>query len=58
MTLSTELLNETEDFIESNKHVGYTTREEFILDVISSQIGLLKEQFKCIEIPMEEYDKL
>ena len=56
--LPPELLNETEDFIEANKHLGYTTREEFIRDAIRSQLGLLKEQYKCIEIPKEEYDKL
>jgi len=56
--LPPELLNETEDFIETNKHLGYTTREEFIRAAIRSQLGLLKEQYKCIEIPKEEYDKL
>jgi len=56
--LPPELLNETEDFIEANKHLGYMTREEFIRDALRSQLGLLKEQYKCIEIPKEEYDKL
>jgi len=56
--LPPELLNETADFIEANRHLGYTTREEFIRDAIRSQLGLLKEQYKCIEIPKEEYDKL
>lgn len=56
--LPPELLNETENFIEANKQLGYTTREEFIRAALRSQLGLLKEQYKCIEIPKEEYEKL
>ncbi len=56
--LPPELLNETQNFIDQNKQLGYTTREEFIRHAIRSQLGLHKEQFKCIEVPMEKYERL
>ena len=46
--LPPELLNETQNFIDQNKQLGYTTREEFIRHAIRSPLGLLKEQYKCI----------
>jgi len=56
--LPPELLNETQNFIDQNKQLGYTTREEFIRHAIRSQLGLLKEQHKCIEVPIDEYERL
>ena len=56
--LPPELLTETENFIEENKHLGYTTREELIRDAIRFRLRFLKEQCEYIEIPKEEYEKL
>ena len=56
--LPPELLNETQNFIEANKQLGYTTREEFIRDAIRYRLRFLKDQYEYIEIPMEEYEKL
>jgi len=56
--LPPELLNEIQSFIESNKQLGYSTREEFIRDAVRFKLGFLKGQYECVEIPKEEYEKL
>jgi len=56
--LPPELLNEIQSFIEENKQLGYTTREEFIRDAIRYRLRFLRDQYEYIEIPMEEYEKL
>ena len=56
--LPPELLNEIQSFIEENKQLGYTTREEFIRDAIRYRLRVLRGQYEYIEIPMEEYEKL
>lgn len=58
ITLPPELLNETQNFVDTNKHLGYTNREDFIRDAIRRQLRFQKEQYECIEIPKEEYEKL
>src|SRR3990170_2575343 len=58
ITLPPELLNETQTFIETNKHLGYTNREDFIRDAIRRQLRFQKEQYECIEIPKKKYKKL
>ena len=56
--LPPELLNEIQSFVEENKQLGYTTREEFIRDAIRYRLRFLRDQYEYIEIPMEEYEKL
>jgi len=56
--LPPELLNETQNFIDENKQLGYTTREEFIRDAIRYRLRFLRDQYEYIEIPVEEYEKL
>jgi len=56
--LPPELLNEVEKFIEENKQLGYTTKEEFIRDSIRWRLKMLREEIECIEIPREKYEKL
>lgn len=56
--LPPELLKEVEDFIEENKRLGYTTREEFIRDAIRWRLKMLREEIEYIEIPKERYEKL
>jgi Arc/MetJ-type ribon-helix-helix transcriptional regulator len=58
VNLPPELLNETQNFIETNRQLGYTSREEFIRDAIRNKLNLAKEQYVCIEVPKEEYDKI
>lgn len=56
--LPPELLNEIQGFIEENKQLGYTTREEFIRDAVRYRLRFLRDQYEYIEIPVEEYEKL
>ncbi|MCW4005685.1 MAG: hypothetical protein NWF04_03695 [Candidatus Bathyarchaeota archaeon] len=58
VTLPPELLNETQNFIENNRQLGYTTREEFIRDAIRYRLQYLKNDIEYIEIQKEEYDRL
>ena len=36
----------------------FTAREEFIRDAIRRRLSLLKEEFECVEVPKEDYEKL
>lgn len=56
--LPPELLAEVESFIEENKHLGYTTREEFIRDAARWRLRYLREEYEYVEIPREEYERL
>jgi Arc/MetJ-type ribon-helix-helix transcriptional regulator len=58
ITLPPELLNETQNAIETNRQLGYTSREEFIRDAIRSQLRIIKNQYVCIEIPKYEYEQM
>jgi len=44
VNLPPELLNETQTFIENNRNLGYTSREEFIRAAIRKQLRFAKEQ--------------
>jgi Arc/MetJ-type ribon-helix-helix transcriptional regulator len=56
--LPPELLSEIENFIDENKQLGYTTREELIREAVRFKLGTLKGQSECIEVPKEDYEKL
>jgi Arc/MetJ-type ribon-helix-helix transcriptional regulator len=56
--LPPELLTEIDNFIEENKHLGYTTREEFIRDAVRWRLHFVKEEYEYIEIPKEEFEKM
>jgi hypothetical protein len=56
--LPAELLAEIENFIEENKHLGYTTREEFIRDAVRWRLHFVSEKFEYLEIPKEEYERM
>lgn len=56
--LPPELLAQIESFIKENRHLGFTTREEFIRDAVRWRLRFLKERYEYLEIPKEEYEKL
>jgi metal-responsive CopG/Arc/MetJ family transcriptional regulator len=51
-------LIQIQNFIEENKHLGYTTREEFIRDAIRFKLTWLSQEREFVEIPREQYDLL
>jgi hypothetical protein len=56
--LPPEFLAQIETFIDENRHLGYTTREELIRDAVRWRLRFLKEEYEYVEIPKEEYEKL
>jgi Arc/MetJ-type ribon-helix-helix transcriptional regulator len=58
ISLPSELLNETQNVIEANRQLGYTSREEFIRDAIRNKLREVKEEYTCIEVPKDEYERL
>jgi metal-responsive CopG/Arc/MetJ family transcriptional regulator len=56
--LPTDLFAEIENFIEENKCLGYTTREEFIRDAARWRLKFLNEESEYVEIPREKYERL
>ena len=56
--LPPEVIAQTENFIEENKHLGFTTKEEFVRDAIRFRLNWLKGGNECLEIPREQYEAL
>jgi len=56
--LPPEVLTQIQNFVEENKHLGFTTKEEFIRDAIRFRLRWLKREYQFIEIPKEEYEQL
>ncbi|MBT0160869.1 MAG: ribbon-helix-helix domain-containing protein, partial [Candidatus Bathyarchaeia archaeon] len=56
--LPPELLAQIQNFIEENKHLGFTTREEFMRDAARWRLKFLNEESEYVEIPKEKYERL
>jgi len=56
--LPPELLIQVQNFIEENRHLGYTTKEEFVRDAVRWRLKMLSEEYEYIEVPREEYEEL
>lgn len=57
VVLPMELLTEIEGYIDRNKQLGYTTREEFIRDAARWRLRFLTGTYECIEVQKEKYEK-
>lgn len=58
VTLPPELLAQVEKFIEENKHLGYTTKEEFFRDAARWRLRFLNDEYEYVEVRKEEYEEL
>jgi Arc/MetJ-type ribon-helix-helix transcriptional regulator len=58
VTLPPELLNEIQGFVESNRQLGYTTREEFVRDAILFQLRSLREQYEYMEVSKDDFERV
>ena len=56
--LPPEIIVQTENFIEENKDLGFTTKEEFVRDAIRRRLEQLKSRSESIEVPRDQYDEL
>jgi len=52
-----ELLTQIENFIEKNKQLGYTTKEEFIRDAARWRLRYLTGTYEFVEVHKEKYQK-
>ena len=48
----------TESFVEENKHLGFTTKEELMRDAIRFRLTMLKGEYKLVEISREDCEQL
>jgi metal-responsive CopG/Arc/MetJ family transcriptional regulator len=58
VALPPELLAQIEDFAIENRRLGYTSREEFVRDVVRWRLRCLHEEYECVEVAREEYEML
>jgi len=58
VVLPTELLTEIEGYIDRNRQLGYTTREEFIRDAARWRLRFLTGAYEYIEVQKEKYEKV
>jgi len=56
--LPPELLGEIEKFIQENRRLGFTTREEFIRDAARWRLKFLNENSEYVEIPRDKFERL
>ena len=56
--LPPEVIIQTENFIEDNKQLGFTTKEEFVRDAIRYRLERLKNDNESIEVSREQYNEL
>jgi len=56
--LPQELLAQVQSFMDGNKHLGFTTREEFIRDAIRFRLDWLSQENEYVVIQKEQYDLL
>lgn len=56
--LPPELLAQVENFINENKHLGYTTKEEFFRDAARWRLRFLGDEYEFVEVRKDVYEKL
>jgi len=55
--LPQDLLLEIEDFIEKNKQLGFTTKEDFLRDAARWRLRYLSREYEHIEVLREKYEQ-
>ena len=56
--LPSEVIAKVENFIEENKDVGFTNKEDFVRDAIRYRLERLKNDNEFVEVSREQYDEL
>jgi hypothetical protein len=57
VVLPPELLAQIAGFIDKNKHLGYTSKEEFIRDAARWRLRFLTGTYEYVEVQKEKYEK-
>jgi metal-responsive CopG/Arc/MetJ family transcriptional regulator len=56
--LPAKLLMQIQKFMEENRRLGYTTKEEFIRDAIRFRLTWHSDKYEYMEIPKDQYERL
>jgi metal-responsive CopG/Arc/MetJ family transcriptional regulator len=56
--LPSEVIAKVENFIEENKDIGFTNKEDFVRDAIRYRLERLKNDNEFLEVSREQYDEL
>jgi len=56
--LPSEVIAKVENFIEENKDIGFTNKEDFVRDAIRRSLTLHRSGNESIEIPRDQYEEL
>jgi len=55
--LPQDLLIQIDDFIEKNKELGFTTKEDFIREALRWRLRYLSREYEHIEVLREKYER-
>jgi predicted CopG family antitoxin len=55
--LPPEMLRDVEDFIEANKQLDYTPREEFIREAVNETLSKLSGKYEYVKSPKENSER-
>ncbi len=56
--LPAELPSQVEEFVRSNRQLGFATVEDFVGDAVRFRLVWLKSDNKCIEVPRQQFERL
>jgi hypothetical protein len=56
--LPTDLIAQIENFIVTHNRLGFTAREDFVIDAITFKLDWLRNNNERLEISREQYDEL
>ncbi len=56
--LPAELPSQVEEFVRSNRQLGFATVEDFVGDAVRFRLVWLKSDNKCIEVPRQQFTRL
>jgi hypothetical protein len=57
-TSDQKLARALQKFVIANKQLGYTTKEEFIIDAVQRRLRILSRDYKLVKLPKQKYEKL
>ena len=55
--LPQDLLIQIDDFIEKNKQLGFTTKEDFLRDAAHLRLRYLSQEYEHIEVLRDKYEQ-
>ena len=56
--LPPEMLKLIQEFVITNKQLGYAVKEEFIIDAVQRRLGILSGDYRLVKLPKQKYEEL